>query len=656
MACFTNRNCLAGLVGYLNDYVDFRPPCIEAVYYFQLYPYWCVEFRYLNAQRPFQWVGGHQPRAEPLCGFLGERCVYRTDWRITAPLCILLALAAVAAVFSLRHYRYEQRLACLLWKIDIKEIQVCRHSVFQAPGFNLDQSDLGSKRAYIKIGLYRGNIVAIKKVYKRHIDITRNIRKELNQIREVRHENLISFIGACVDYDNICVLIAYCARGSLEDVLGNNDLHLDTMFVSSLVADILKGMIYLHDSEIISHGNLRSSNCLVDSRWVLQITDFGLHEFKAGQEEPNSKAKENKRLLWRAPELLRHPAAPARGTQKADVYSFAIVLYEIVGRAGPWGTQGLSESEIVSRVRCPPDGQLFRPPIDHLDLPDFVKKCMRCCWDEEPEQRPDIRYIRILLKEMHTGLKANIFDNMLAIMEKYAYNLESIVQERTNQLTEEKKKTEALLHRMLPKTVAESLKRGEPVEAESFDSVSIYFSDIVGFTELSAVSTPMQVVELLNDLYTCCDSIISHYDVYKVETIGDAYMVVSGLPVRNGDRHAEEVASMALHLLDTINTIHIRHHPTEKLMLRIGVHSGQCVAGVVGLKMPRYCLFGDTVNTASRMESSGEALKIHMSETTKQLLDRLGGYLYDERGLTFIKVSLRLGDILDKGDIWRDSI
>nr|CAD7265363.1 unnamed protein product [Timema shepardi] len=244
--------------------------------------------------------------------------------------------------------------------------------------------------------------------------------------------------------------------------------------------------------------------------------------------------------------------------------------------------------------------------------------------------------------------KANIFDNMLAIMEKYAYNLESIVQERTNQLTEEKKKTEALLHRMLPKTVAESLKRGEPVEAESFDSVSIYFSDIVGFTELSAVSTPMQVVELLNDLYTCCDSIISHYDVYKVETIGDAYMVVSGLPVRNGDRHAEEVASMALHLLATINTIHIRHHPTEKLMLRIGVHSGQCVAGVVGLKMPRYCLFGDTVNTASRMESSGEALKIHMSETTKQLLDRLGGYLYDERGLTFIKVSLRLWDIPDK--------
>jgi atrial natriuretic peptide receptor A len=120
-----------------------------------------------------------------------------------------------------------------------------------------------------------------------------------------------------------------------------------------------------------------------------------------------------------------------------------------------------------------------------------------------------------------------------------------------------------------------------------YDQVTIYFSDIVGFTSISAESTPMQVVNLLNDLYTCFDKIVGHFDVYKVETIGDAYMVVSGLPVRNGDLHAREIARMALALLAKVRSFKIHHRPDEKLKLRIGIHSGSCCAGVVGLKMPR---------------------------------------------------------------------
>lgn len=113
-------------------------------------------------------------------------------------------------------------------------------------------------------------------------------------------------------------------------------------------------------------------------------------------------------------------------------------------------------------------------------------------------------------------------------------------------------------------------------------------------TAMSAESTPLQVVDFLNDLYTCFDSIIGNYDVYKVETIGDAYMCCSGLPIRNGDLHAAEIASMSLHLLSAISKFTIRHRPNDKLLLRIGIHTGAVCAGVVGLKMPRYCLFGDS--------------------------------------------------------------
>jgi Adenylate and Guanylate cyclase catalytic domain len=115
------------------------------------------------------------------------------------------------------------------------------------------------------------------------------------------------------------------------------------------------------------------------------------------------------------------------------------------------------------------------------------------------------------------------------------------------------------------------------------------------------------------------------------------HQVCSGLPIRNGDIHAGEIASMSLHLLEAIREFKIRHRPKDTLKLRIGIHSGPVCAGVVGLKMPRYCLFGDTVNTASRMESTGEALKIHCSPECRKLLDSLGGYIFTDRGKIPVK-------------------
>ncbi|XP_026124649.1 adenylate cyclase type 7, partial [Carassius auratus] len=225
------------------------------------------------------------------------------------------------------------------------------------------------------------------------------------------------------------------------------------------------------------------------------------------------------------------------------------------------------------------------------------------------------------------------FKQMTEWIQDYAQSL----REKTEDLKRERRLAEDLLHQMLPKSVAKQLRQQKHVEAESYEKVTIFFSDIVGFTAISASCTPLQVVEMLNNLYMCFDTRIDSYDVYKVETIGDAYMVVSGLPERNGDRHADEIAKMSLDLVAAVRQVPIPHMPNKRLQLRAGIHTGPCVAGIVGYKMPRYCLFGDTVNTASRMESTSLPQKVHASSATYLALMKDNAYELQLRGEIEVK-------------------
>ncbi|KAM3932211.1 guanylate cyclase soluble subunit beta-2-like [Leptodactylus fuscus] len=178
-------------------------------------------------------------------------------------------------------------------------------------------------------------------------------------------------------------------------------------------------------------------------------------------------------------------------------------------------------------------------------------------------------------------------------------------------LEEEKKKTEALLYAMLPKHVANQLKEGKRVEAGEFKECTILFSDVVTFTNICAQCEPIQIVAMLNSMYLRFDRLTTVHDVYKVETIGDAYMVVGGVPVPVST-HAERVANFALGMI--LMAKEVKNPVTgNPIQIRVGLHTGPVLAGVVGEKMPRYCLFGDTVNTASRMESHGVPNKIHLS-------------------------------------------
>ncbi|CAD5122392.1 DgyrCDS10822 [Dimorphilus gyrociliatus] len=606
------------------------------------------DFMLYNGSK-INWIRGRQPRDEPKCGFDFQKCrndSTKLEYILGGVAGGVALISSFFAYFLYKKRRYEKELESLLWKIDIKEVtkrmeNFCQNNKHWKSSVTSLTSALSfeMRQVFTEVGKYKGTIVAIKKINKRCVDLTRNVRKELKAMRDLRHDNINPFIGANADPGNVFVFTEYCTRGSLQDILANEDVKLDQIIIASLVFDIIKGIIYLHDSEIKSHGKLKTSNCLVDSRWVVKLTDFGLWDFKKCDEDEREHSY-YEGLLYTAPELIGDQSRQSHGTQKGDSYSFAIVLYEIYGRRGPFGDVELSAKEIVDLVGNVNNYYLpYRPKLADINLaPIYVTECINDCWQQEPSARPDFKQIKSRLKPLQQGLKSNIFDNIMTIMEKYATNLEEIVDERTELLKEEKKKTEELLHQMLPPSVAEQLKRGKRVEAETFDSVTIYFSDICGFTVLSSQSSPMQIVDLLNDLYTLFDSILENYDVYKVETIGDAYMVVSGLPKRvNNYKHVSEIASMSLRLLSAIKTFKVKHRPADTIKLRIGLHSGPVVAGVVGLKMPRYCLFGDTVNTASRMESSGEPLKIHCSETCHELLKIVGGFRCEERGMINVK-------------------
>ncbi|KAI0212698.1 Retinal guanylyl cyclase 1 [Lamellibrachia satsuma] len=217
----------------------------------------------------------------------------------------------------------------------------------------------------------------------------------------------------------------------------------------------------------------------------------------------------------------------------SDVYSFAIVVYEVLYRRNPYEIDGqlpMTPEEIISRVgenQSPP----FRPsvPDTHNETNDLVQ-LMFDCWTERPNDRPDFNTIKKRFANMNAGKYYNIIDNMLRMMETYTNNLEDAITARTKELTHEKEKTDMLLYRMMPPTVADCLKTGKPYEPELFKNVTIYFSDIVSFTRLASEAKPMEVVDFLNDLWNVFDDVILKYNVYKVETIGDAYLVASGLP------------------------------------------------------------------------------------------------------------------------------
>ncbi|KAG9279281.1 heat-stable enterotoxin receptor isoform X2 [Astyanax mexicanus] len=584
----------------------------------------------LNHNNPdLPWRGSRLPDDKPANGL-------QTHDIIVIVLAISVVLVTAVALLFYRQNR-KQRFNQKKWShinpdliipVDYRETNLI--------SLKIDDDRRRDSTYQVRRGRYDKKPVILKELRQTDGNFSDDQRIELNSLLRVDYYNLTKFYGTVKYEYGVYGVFEYCERGSLRYVLNDkisypDESFMDLEFKISVMYDIAKGMSYLHSSNIEMHGRLKSTNCVVDNRMVVKITDFGCNTILTPGKD-----------LWTAPEHMRVEGF----SQKGDVYSFAVIAQEIILRECPFYTENCSDlAEKLYKVQCPSGPTIFRPYLNfetageqEVELYVLIKSC----WDEDPEKRPDFKKIESTLgkifSNLHNQANASYMDNLIRRLQMYSRNLEHLVEERTALYKAERDRADQLNFMLLPGPVVRSLKETGRVEPELFDEVTIYFSDIVGFTTICHHSTPMEVVDMLNDMYKNFDSILDNHDVYKVETIGDAYMVASGLPRRNGNRHAVDISLMALDILEFMGTFQLKHLPGIPLWIRIGVHSGPCAAGVVGNKMPRYCLFGDTVNTASRMESTGLPLRIHVSQSTISILQRTDcQFEFEKRGETYLK-------------------
>ncbi|VDO29355.1 unnamed protein product [Haemonchus placei] len=541
----------------------------------------------------------HRPLVRPKCGYTGTDCP-KPFWEQYGVyvmvggglMVVLLIVTVVLFVYAVRIRKEEEEQQRLLWQIPSTKLrkpptsrelqQESKRSLQSGPSTitgdsRLTQSSFGDYEIH-----FLENDAVLTKTYPA-VGLTEDDKSIFPQMRKWDHDNVNRFIGLSIDGSEYIAIWRMCSRGTLQELISKGSLWVDPFFMLCIMRDIAevsrfikalrsrkpKGTRFLQNSIIDCHGRLSSNCCLVTDSWQVKISDYGTDSLRE-----NDRLKK-RRLLWLAPEHLRSPETSVKKSKEGDIYSFAIIASEVVTRKAAWNLSERKErvDELLYMLKkggpAPP-----RPDLNvDGEINVAVLHLIRDCWNEKPADRPNCETLCNMLKTMMPDNKANLMDHMFNMLEDYTTTLELDVEERTKQLQEEKKKADVLLGKMLPRQVADRLKLGQAVEPESFDSVTVFFSDVVKFTQLAAKCTPFQVVNLLNDLYNGFDSIIEDHSAYKVESIGDGYLCVSGLPVRNGSAHIKEIAELSLSFMKFVDEFRVVALPRERVQLRIGLNS-----------------------------------------------------------------------------------
>lgn len=336
---------------------------------------------------------------------------------------------------------------------------------------------------------------------------------------------------------------------------------------------------------------------LTTNNKVAITADFGLSAKRVTQSTGTP--------YWMAPELFRPGQV---NTSASDVYSFGIILYEVYSRKEPYEGE-----DYESVIRDVTDTKVNKRPPIPIACPDRIASIMLDCIDAEPFNRPSFEEIDLRLKRCSVE---NVEPGELHLSYQARKQLRA-------------RRDDDLISKMFPKHIADQLREGRKPEPEKKEMVTLFFSDVVGFTTISSKIDPEDVSDMLDRLYLKFDALAEKHDVFKIETIGDAFIGVCNLVKDQQKDHAKRVALFAIDCIqaskDTPILLPERDEECLNLgpvQIRVGIHCGPVIASVVGSSLPKYTVLGDTVNTTARMESNSLTNKIHCTEFAATIIGK----------------------------------
>jgi class 3 adenylate cyclase len=475
----------------------------------------------------------------------------------------------------------------------------------------------------------------------------------------MRHPSIVAVLGlapAPPGHRGLCLAMELMELGSLWDLLHSRVFAIDAELALQTLQSVARGLRFLHGAvPPLLHTDLKSPNVLLDRHFTAKLSDVCPPDRAGGQPLGT--------LAWMAPECLRGFS----NTTASDIYSFGVIVHEVLTLRPPYECD--TPGDQLAAIECG-RGSLLLPAGCSAEMAAIMRECLR----PDPVHRPpatevdrriatweaaavlrtsssssssssSLRSIHVPSGEglrrwcnpridaercpMHESLPANACDSVVN------------PQHEAQRGPDQSHATDRLIRDMFPQHVAEALLRGERVPPEPKEMVTMFFSDVVGFTVLSGSMPPEAVSDMLDRLYLRLDALAEEHGVHKLETIGDAYLCATNIAAPQHD-HAVRMARFAVAAIQAAAETPIDPADPARgsVQIRAGLHSGPCMAGVIGRRQPKYTLFGDTINVASRMESSSHPGRAQCSDRTAALVraqDPAGQVVLVPRGSVEIK-------------------